>query len=52
MTLRDYFAAKMVPIVAPGCYTAGRPFLEAKYFDDAAADAYTLADAMIKARGE
>lgn len=52
LTMRDYFAAAALPIVAPGCYMAGRPFLEYKNFDDAAGDAYRLADAMIAARSQ
>lgn len=43
MTLRDYFAAQA--LVANKGWTAGTA-------DDAARDAYTVADALLKARGE
>lgn len=50
MTLRDYFAAKALPVIANGCHEIGKDFLDKKAFGEAARDAYLLADAMLKAR--
>jgi hypothetical protein len=52
MTLRDYFAIHALPIVAVGNQEQSKDWLEAKHFPSAAADAYALADAMLKARSE
>ncbi|MEK6357322.1 MAG: hypothetical protein V4796_31485 [Burkholderia cenocepacia] len=54
MTLRDYFAAKAMRVCAPRHV---HPDSEVRYvapisFDDLATDAYALADAMLRARGE
>ncbi|MBU9403985.1 hypothetical protein KTE13_30020 [Burkholderia multivorans] len=54
MTLRDYFAAKAMRVCAPRHV---HPDSEVRYvapisFDDLANDAYALADAMLRARGE
>ena len=40
MTLRDYFAAKAMPLVLPICST----------YESAASEAYKTADAMLRAR--
>ena len=40
MTLRDYFAAKAMPLVLPICLT----------YESAASEAYKVADAMLRAR--
>ena len=40
MTLRDYFAAKTLPLVLPLCST----------YESAATEAYKMADAMLRAR--
>lgn len=50
MSLRDYFAAKALPVVASGSHLMGQEFLHSDQFASAAFDAYKLADAMIKAR--
>jgi hypothetical protein len=50
MTLRDYFAAKALPIVASGSHRSGEDFLRGEYFEHAAHAAYAMADAMLKAR--
>lgn len=50
MTLRDYFAAKALPVVASGCHLSGQDFLHPDQYASAAFDAYRMADAMIKAR--
>lgn len=50
MFLRDYFAAKAMPVVAGGSYLAGKDFLHPDQYDSVAFDAYRLADAMLKAR--
>lgn len=50
MTLRDYFAAKALPVVASGSHLMGQDFLHSDQFASAAFDAYKMADAMIKAR--
>lgn len=52
MTLRDYFASKALPVVATGCHCFGQSFLHQDYYASAALDAYKLADAMLRARGE
>ncbi|HEF4774347.1 hypothetical protein L0Z16_03475 [Burkholderia multivorans] len=54
MSLRDYFAAKAMRVCAPRHV---HPDSEVRYvapisFDDLANDAYALADAMLRARGE
>jgi hypothetical protein len=47
MTLRDYFAAKVLPVI----YTEAINFDESyASFDEVAEDAYRLADAMLKAK--
>lgn len=51
MTLRDYFAAKALPVVASGSHESGSDFLNVKNYASAAADAYRMADAMLAARG-
>jgi hypothetical protein len=50
MTLRDYFAAKALPVVQAGCQMSRADFLHPDQFEMAAIDAYKLADAMLKAR--
>lgn len=50
MTLRDYFATKALPVVAPGYERAGKDFIASSDFDSLAQGAYELADAMLKAR--
>lgn len=52
MTLRDYFAIRALPLVAVGhCDAhAAAVWVHAEHFDGLAADAYALADAMLKAR--
>lgn len=50
MSLRDYFAAKALPVVASGHHEVGQRFLRLANFEFAAADAYRMADAMLKAR--
>lgn len=50
MTLRDYFAAKCLPVVAPGYERAGKDFIAAGDYEALAIGAYELADAMLKAR--
>lgn len=50
MTLRDYFAAKALPVVASGARIVGDDFLDADQYEVAARYAYELADAMLKAR--
>lgn len=52
MTLRDYFAAAALPIVAPAHSVphANVTWIAAENFPVLAADAYRLADAMLKAR--
>ena len=52
MTLRDYFAVRAMPLVAVGhCDAhAAEVWVRAEHFDGLAADAYALADAMLKAR--
>jgi hypothetical protein len=50
MTLRDYLAAKALPIVQSGCQKQGNDFLHPDQFEMAAIDAYKLADAMLAAR--
>lgn len=52
MTLRDYFAAKALPVVATGQHCIGQSFLHPDYYVRAALDAYKLADAMLRAREE
>ncbi|MBJ9694133.1 hypothetical protein [Burkholderia cenocepacia] len=54
LTVRDYFAAKAMRVCAPRHV---HPDSEVRYvapisFDDLANDAYALADAMLRARGE
>lgn len=50
MTLRDYFAAKAMQVVASGSFEVRGDFLPRKHFESAAEDAYAMADAMLKAR--
>jgi len=50
MTLRDYFAAKALLVVASGSHLMDQDFLHSDQFASAAFDAYRLADAMLKAR--
>lgn len=50
MSLRDAFAVSSLPVVAPGCHIVGKDFLHPADFEDAARDAYKMADAMLKAR--
>lgn len=50
MSLRDYFAAKVFPVAAVGAYRSGEDFLRSEHYEDAAMNAYALADAMLKAR--
>jgi hypothetical protein len=52
MTLRDYFAAKALPaIYKDTCECARVDGWPDGWRDEVAAEAYELADAMIKARG-
>ena len=48
MTLRDYFAAKAMQIVLYQCDC----FPDTDWRDGVAMDAYKMADAMLKARGQ
>ena len=50
MTLRDYFAAQVLPVAAVGAFRSGEDFLRGDHYEDAASNAYALADAMLKAR--
>lgn len=50
MTLRDYFAAKALPVVATGSHLSGQDFLHPDQYASAAFDAYRMADALLKAR--
>lgn len=50
MTLRDFFAAKALPVVASGSHCMGKNYLHPDHFSSAASDAYKMADAMLKAR--
>ena len=50
MTLRDYFAAKAMPIAAGGLNQPGENFVRDDHYSRLAQDAYKLADAMLKAR--
>ncbi|RIQ51025.1 hypothetical protein [Bordetella avium] len=50
MTLRDYFAAKALPVVASASHTANSDYLNVRHYDSAAEDAYAMADAMLAAR--
>lgn len=50
MTLRDYFAAQALPVVASASHERGEAFLRLKHYANAAADAYSMADAMLLAR--
>jgi hypothetical protein len=52
MSLRDYFAAKVFPIAAVGAHRSGEDFLRIEHYEDAAVNAYRLADAMLEARSE
>ena len=51
MTLRDYFAAKCLPVVAPGYERTGKDFIAYGNYKSLAIGAYELADAMMEARG-
>ena len=50
MTLRDYFAAKAIPIAAGGLNQREENFVRPDQYLQLAQDAYKLADAMLKAR--
>jgi hypothetical protein len=50
MTLRDYFAAKAMPIAAGGLGQREENFVRPDQYSQLALDAYKLADAMLKAR--
>lgn len=50
MALRDYFAAKCLPVVAPGYERAGKDFIASGDYKALAIGAYELADAMMEAR--
>jgi hypothetical protein len=50
MDLRDYFAAKALPVVVAGNYEMGQTHLRYERFEETALDAYKMADAMMKAR--
>jgi hypothetical protein len=50
MTLRDYFAAKAMPIAAGGLNQRGEDFTRPDQYSQLATDAYKLADAMLVAR--
>jgi hypothetical protein len=51
MTLRDYFAAKALPAIASAYVEANGRCIGSEHFPrNAAAHAYTLADAMLAAR--
>jgi hypothetical protein len=50
MTLRDYFAAKAMPIAAGGLNQREENFVRPDQYLQLALDAYKLADAMLKAR--
>jgi hypothetical protein len=53
LTIRDYMAAKAMRVVATRHVHQDSevPFVSPISFDDLAADAYALADAMLRARG-
>ena len=48
MTLRDYFAAKAMEVD----YTLAKSFTDPDWRHNIALDAYKMADAMLKARGD
>lgn len=50
LSLRDYFAAVALPVVATGAHNIGEDFLASRNYSTAAFDAYKMADAMLKAR--
>jgi hypothetical protein len=50
MTLRDYFAAKAMPIAAGGLNQPREDFVRNDQYSRLAQDAYKLADAMMDAR--
>ena len=50
MTLRDYFAAKAMPIAAGGLNHPGEDFVCNDQYSRLAQDAYKLADAMLEER--
>lgn len=45
MTLRDYFAAKAMQVILSQCEV-----IDSRYYEQDAAEAYDIADAMLKAR--
>jgi len=52
MTLRDYFAAKALPVVITDWLNTGDIFQDPEIPEVIARDCYIVADAMLKARGE
>jgi hypothetical protein len=50
MFLRDYFAAKAMPIAAGGLNKPGENFVRDDQYSRLAQNAYKLADAMMEAR--
>jgi hypothetical protein len=50
MTLRDYFAAKAMPIAAGGLNQPREDFVRNDQYSRLTQDAYKLADAMLEAR--
>ena len=50
MSLRDWLAAKALPVVAPAHNDFGCEFMSSFNYESCAKDAYRLADAMLAAR--
>jgi hypothetical protein len=50
MTLRDYFAAKALPVVITDWLNTGDIFQDPELAEVIARDCYIVADAMLKAR--
>ena len=55
MTLRDYFASKVLPAIYADCMAEIEKYgihRQSEWLDNVAKDAYQIADAMLKARQE
>ena len=55
MTLRDYFAGKVLPAIYADCMAEIEKYgihRQSEWLDNVAKDAYQIADAMLKARQE